>query len=99
MGCPRPDSDWDLAVIGPDLKALDLHETAAELASILEADVDLVDLTQASSVLKAEVLRHGRRVLELDPLRIACFEMHALTEYQNLNESRKPILRDHGMAA
>lgn len=95
----RPDSDWDFGLLCPDLDALKLRDTAAQASILLGADVDLVDLRRASTVLKAEILRRGRAVFAADPAGMARFEMDVLTEYQNLNESRKFILRDFGMAA
>jgi hypothetical protein len=38
-------------------------------------------------------------IFAADSAELARFEMEALTEYQNLNESRKGILADFGMAA
>jgi uncharacterized protein len=95
----RPDSDWDIGVLGPGIIPADLRFTAARVANMLGAQVDLVDLRKASPVLKAEVLRQGRPIFASDRAETARCEMEALTEYQNLNESRRHILGDFGMAA
>jgi len=95
----RPDSDWDIGVLGTGFLPADLRSTSIFAANLLGAPTDLVDLRRASPVLKAEVLRHGRPIFATDSAELAKFEMEALTEYQNLNESRKHILADFGMVA
>jgi predicted nucleotidyltransferase len=95
----RQDSDWDIGVLGSRISLSDLRSTAACAANMLGAQADLVDLRKASPVLKAEVLRHGRLIFASDSAEIARFEMETLTEYQNLNENRRNILGDFGMAA
>jgi predicted nucleotidyltransferase len=92
-------SDWDFGLLGTNSDKLSLLAAAAKLASHLEAEVDLVDLDKASTALRFEVLRKGKVVASFDRSRIERFEMETLTAYQNLNESRKHILRDFGMAA
>jgi predicted nucleotidyltransferase len=98
-GFARTDSDWDIALLGSGLDPAQLRLTAAQAASLLSAETDLIDLRHASTVLKAELLKHGRPILVADPGKVARFEMEVLTEYQNLNENRKCILADFGMAA
>jgi len=95
----RPDSDWDIALLGSGLDSAQLRITALRAAGLLGAETDLVDIRLASTVLKAEVLKRGRPILVADPGKVARFEMEVLTEYQNLNENRKHILCDFGMAA
>jgi len=92
-------SDWDIGLVGAKSDKASLLELAARLSSLLGSDVDLVDLDKASTALRFEVLRKGRIVASFVPSRIERFEMDTLTAYQNLNESRKHILRDFGMAA
>lgn len=91
-------SDWDIGLLGAKSDKLHLLDVAAKMASKLESEVDLVDLDRASTALRFEVLRKGRVVASFDQARIERFEMETLTAYQNLNESRKHILRDFGMA-
>ena len=96
----RPDSDWDLAVlVEHPLDGWLLLDLRARLAAVLGAEVDLVDLRLASTVLAIEVMRADALVLELDASARATFEMRTLTQYQDLNEARKDILADLGMAA
>jgi predicted nucleotidyltransferase len=95
----RPDSDWDFAVLGGPFDKILLLETAAEAATLLCAEVDLVDLSTASTALQFQVIQTGRLLGPFDQRSVDRFEMETLTAYQNLNESRKAILRDFGMAA
>jgi len=98
-GTFRTDSDWDIGILCPRVSPMDLASLSGHLSSLLGGDCDLVDLKRASASLRAEVLRTGRAFMAPDALALARFEMDSLTEYQNLNEHRKAILRDRGMAA
>lgn len=98
-GTFRTDSDWDIGILCPPMKSMDLASLSGQLSSVLGNACDLVDLKRASVSLRAEVLRNGRAFMAPDALATARFEMDSLTEYQNLNEHRKAILRDLGMAA
>ncbi len=92
-GRERPDSDLDLAILSD--KALDpvqLFEISNRLADELGKEVDLVDLTCASAVMRKEVLRTGERLIVLDPRGACEFEMLALSDYARLNEERAAIL-------
>lgn len=75
----------------PDLVRFELQE---RLAALLHADVDLVDLTRASSVLRVQVLEHGSVLYDGDPAARALFEATALASYARLNEERAGILDD-----
>lgn len=87
-------SDVDLAVLGDtSFDAVRLFDLAAELADILHRDVDLLDLTQASTVMRAQIIAFGQRIYghdtELDE-----YEGRALSQYARLNEERAGILED-----
>jgi len=98
-GC-RPDSDWDLAFLAKaPLDGWQLLDLRARLSAATGSEVDLVDLHKASTVLAIEVLRADRLLLDPDPFVRENFEMRTLTQYQDLNEARKGILEDLGMAA
>lgn len=96
----RPDSDWDLAFLAKTpLGGWQLLDLRARLSAAMDSEVDLVDLRNGSTVLAIEVLRADRLLLDLDPFARETFEMRTLTRYQDLNEARKGILEDLGMAA
>jgi uncharacterized protein len=98
-GMIHPASDWDFAILGDPIPKQERIVTAARLASLLESEVDLIDLSAASTALCFQVIATGRPIRILDQTALDTFEMATLTAYQNLNESRKAILRDFGMAA
>jgi len=64
------------------------------LADQLHSDVDLVDLRAASTVMRAQVLASDRVLYEADTNVRQRFEMHALSMYADLNETRAAILKD-----
>jgi predicted nucleotidyltransferase len=78
-GDARDDSDVDLAIYadGP----LGLHALLplqADLAALLGAEVDVVDLWTADDVLRLQVIEHGRVLFERTAADRARVEMHAL---------------------
>ena len=94
-GTARAASDLDLAVLAPaPLDALARWEAQEALAAALGVDVDLVDLRSASTVMRAEVLRSGRVVLDADPTARAFWETWTMSAYALLNEERQGILDD-----
>ena len=88
-------SDYDLAVLADrpidELRRWELQET---LSGLLRADVDLVDLCAASTVMRAQVLASARLLLDEDPAARELFEATALSTYARLNEERRGILED-----
>lgn len=98
-GMVHADSDWDFALLGEAIPKPGRIDTAARLSSLLGSEVDLVDLSVASTALRFQVIATGTPIRILDQIALERFEMETLTAYQNLNESRKSILRDFGMAA
>jgi predicted nucleotidyltransferase len=92
-GRARPDSDVDLAFLSE--RALDpvvVFDVAQDLATALHRDVDLVDLSRASTVLRAQVIGRGRVLHSGDARRVGEFEMYALSDYARLNEERARVM-------
>lgn len=93
-GSDGPDSDIDLAVLGPypldPLARFDLQE---QLALALRRLVDLVDLRAASPVMAMQVLATGRLLLDAAPEARGLFEDRAFGSYARLNEERRGILK------
>ncbi len=85
-------SDLDVAVLASNELGLDergrLSEAIAR-ATGYERTVDLVDLRSAPPALAAEVVRHGERCFERDPLVRFDFEMAAMRR----NEDTRPLRR------
>lgn len=93
-GSARPDSDVDLAVLARQpIPALRRFELAQELASQLHRDVDLVDLTTASTVMRMQVISTGECLASPDDAARREFEMYTYSGYARLNEERREILK------
>lgn len=93
----RPDSDIDLAIL--PRRALDpAHLAAARetLALAASRDVDLVDLSRASTILQMEVLRANGPARYRDPLAAGLFETRVMRDYQDLKEKRAALEADIG---
>ncbi len=96
-GRSRPDSDVDIGFVpAAPCDPYAVFLAAQELAGVLGCDVDLVDLSRASAVMKAEVLRGGRRLFVGDAHRADEFEMYALSDYARTNEERREVLARYG---
>jgi predicted nucleotidyltransferase len=88
-----PNSDWDIAFLvnkSPD--NVGRWHIAEELAAVLNQDVDLVDLKEASTVLKMQIVQSGR-LLYGDTLEADLFAASTMTQYGHLQESRNDILK------
>ncbi|MEX2500286.1 MAG: nucleotidyltransferase domain-containing protein [Wenzhouxiangellaceae bacterium] len=81
-GDARPDSDLDLAVLlPPDPVVEEPWELAEKLAIRVGRDVDLVDLRQASDVLRMQVLEDGQELYNARPGEVLAWESQAMTRY------------------
>lgn len=92
-GMARADSDVDIAYWSE--KEPNSYHTfllAQQLAVLLGRDVDLVDLKSASTVLRVQIIAHGKVLHCTDDKRRAYFFMRAFKEYALLNEERAVIL-------
>lgn len=94
-GDEAPGSDVDIALLAPGpldpLARFDLQE---RLATLLGRDVDLVDLSAASTVMRVQVLADGEVLYDGDRAARERFEAFALADYARLNEERRAILDD-----
>ncbi|SIS99469.1 MAG: nucleotidyltransferase domain-containing protein [Thalassolituus maritimus] len=92
-GDARSDSDWDIAFLADgDLDNVSRWHIAEELAAELGQDVDLVDLKEASTVLKMQIVQKGR-LLYGASLEADLFTASTMTQYGHLQESRADILK------
>ena len=91
----HPNSDVDIAFLSEvktdPVKRWNIQEL---IAAKLDIDVDLVDLTEATTVLKKEIVEKGILLYSADKNKTAQFEMTTFSMYMDLNESRKHILND-----
>ena len=90
----RAESDIDLAFLAmSDARPLRVFDAAQALATVLHRDVDLVDLSEASTVMRAQVIGKGRRIHVADEYQANLFEAHALSDYARMQEERSAALR------
>lgn len=90
----RVESDIDVAVQAEaPLDSLFRWQLANQLATTLGKDVDLIDLRQASTVLRMEIVRSGICLYQRGQ-EAALFEMTTLSMYQHLQQERAEILSD-----
>jgi predicted nucleotidyltransferase len=95
-GNSHSESDIDIAFLS-DHRELDKYELfmiAQELASKLNRDVDLIDLSQASTVFQAQVIHTGKTIYCTDEQKRANYEVKTLKMYAKLNEERSQILKN-----
>ncbi len=90
-----PQSDVDLAILTRDkIEKVMLWELAQEIAMRIDKDVDLIDLTQASTVLSFQVLNEGKRIYCKDKHRCDTFENVVDSEYLNFRQLRADLIKD-----
>ncbi|RAK08172.1 putative nucleotidyltransferase [Halanaerobium saccharolyticum] len=91
-GKARDDSDLDLAFLTPE-KIDDYQRflTAQKLASELNIEVDLIDLSMASTVFKVQIIQ-GKLLYAKNRQQKQEFELLVLKKYARLNEERKEII-------
>ena len=95
-GVATSESDLDLAVLAEcPLEPLRLWDIAQDLASLLELEVDLIDLRRASTVLQYQVVTTGQCWWAVDA-QAALFECFVLSEKTALDEARAARLADIG---
>lgn len=92
-GIFREDSDIDIAFISDKkFSEYELFIIAQELADILKREVDFINLDNASTVFKAQVVGKGKVIYCSDDTRRMYFEMYSFKDYALLNEERAEIL-------
>jgi predicted nucleotidyltransferase len=92
-GLARSDSDIDIAYAGEKtLSAYEIFLLAQELAVLLGRDVDLLDLSQVSTVMKAQIVAFGRVIYCSDEVKRQYLFMKALREYATLSGERAVIV-------
>jgi len=92
-GRGRSDSDMDLAFLpGVRCQEYAVFAAAQVIADLVKCEVDLVDLSRASAVMRAQVVGSGRRLFVADERQTQEFEMYALSDYARTNEERREVL-------
>jgi len=88
-------SDVDLAFLSssnmPSITRFDLSQA---LARKLNKDVDLIDLNEASEVMRFEIVSKGNKIFSDESQELELFEDKVYMLYIDLNENRMHILDD-----
>lgn len=88
----RKDSDIDLAFLSEDeVGEYQIFLLAQKLADKLKKEVDLIDIKQASTVFKMQIIQ-GKLIYNANNYKKMEFELKTLREYAKLNEERKEVL-------
>lgn len=91
----RKDSDVDLAVLSQSpVDSAYLWEVAQKIAKVIGKNVDLIDLLQASTVMRSQVISATKRLYCCDCQACESFEDYVYASYARLNEERQGILAD-----
>ncbi len=89
------DSDLDVAVLcDKPLSTQTRFSLTGELVVVCGRPVDMIDLSTASTVIRAQVVSTGERLFCADLNRCELFEDITFSSYARLNEERGEILRD-----
>ena len=88
-------SDIDLAVLlQQKADNVELWQCAQQIATQAGKDVDLIDLLDASTVLRAQIIQDGKRIYCSDKFRCDLFETDTLSDYLRFADERREILED-----
>ena len=92
QGTPQSDSDLDLSVLAPGLIDPNVLWTLSnDIASLVNGDVDLLDLRAASTVMQYQVISTGKAMWDIG-LQARLFEVSVFSEKLALDEAREPLL-------
>lgn len=88
------DSDVDVAILLPEKMNMDDRLSLINmLIDALHKDkIDLIDLRDAPTVLKFQIMMNGQRIFCSDIFQGDSFEMYTFSDYVRLNEERRAIL-------
>lgn len=87
-------SDLDVAIFcGKTIDNIKRWEVSQQLAIELAQDVDLIDLSSCSTVMRFEIIDTGQLLFDAAD-EAAEFENVSISMYQHLHESRQLIVKD-----
>ena len=92
-GTFKETSDLDIAFLS-DISHddYDLFMIGQGLTDMIDKEVDLIDLSKASTVFQAQILSTGKEIFCNDPDKKRLFQVLTYKKYAKLNEEREPIL-------
>jgi len=89
----RDDSDIDIAILTEKkIDEYQLYMVSQQLADKLKREVDIVDLKDASTIFKAEIIKNGKLIYNSDNLGKMYYQLEVLRDYTFLNERRQEII-------
>lgn len=89
------DSDLDIALLANQpLDPLILFHISQEIAYAIGKEVDLIDLSQASTVFQAQIVTKGFRIESQNHHACEIFEDFVYSQYMRLNDLRAPLIQD-----
>ncbi len=89
------DSDIDIAFLGEqECSGYEIFLMAQELSNVLKKEIDLIDLSKASTVFKAQVIGTGKVIYCTENFDKDTFHIRVLKDYAFLNEERAGILKN-----
>lgn len=92
----RKESDLDLAIlISESVDSLKLWNLAQGIASKINTDVEIINLFDASTVFRHQIVTTGTRVYCSDTKKADSVENNYISMYLRLNEERADILKDY----
>lgn len=92
----RPESDIDIAFLtSANISKVEKWRIQESLASVLDRNIDLVDLNEASVILRTEIVEKGKRIYTANVFACESFEVTTYSLYSDLNENRIDILNDY----
>jgi predicted nucleotidyltransferase len=88
-------SDLDLAVLcDQPLDPMKKWALAQEIAFRISKDVDLIDLFEASTVFRYQILNEGKLVYCSNETVCSTFDTYVFSDYLDFNERRRDLLQD-----
>lgn len=94
-GTTNSESDIDIALLPKKpLVSWERWILSQRLAKLLNQEVDLVDLSMASTVLRMQIISSGKCLYEGNRKEKERFEDYVYSSYTRFNEERKAIIKD-----
>lgn len=92
-GQSTPQSDLDIAIL-PEypLQSEERWRIQEKLASLIGANVDLVDLNSCSLVMQFQIIANGKKIFSSDDYKTNAFETRIYSAYCRFNEERKVVV-------
>jgi len=89
------DSDIDIAFLNKsELSAVEIWDISSSLSSLLNIDVDLVDLKHTNIIFRFEIISKAIKIYETNKQAVEKFEDLTYSFYIDFNEIRSSIIDD-----